>query len=248
MISEEPKCIKRGPRTHGGQYEIYLAHLERHNQLRTGAGDPVALSKLWKSLCDELNAYGVGATKSSSEWQATFRQWKNHTRHKARAIHAHGSGTGGGPANLKMLTDLEERALSVWGREVLDGTQIGCVSIDFPNSSTSVETIELELDDDMMSMMLPPISTPTKPSISTTTPTHVPFQINTTAPAKKQRTTPRERTLDALKEGDEAISSAICRLADRIGDVANTMATSNDLMRTVIENQNNIIKILIEKY
>lgn len=84
--------------------------------------------EIWAKLTDELNAIGVGPQKTVAEWKRCFQMWKAQSRYKARLIKVHGEQTGGGPASRKTLSDLEERMLSAYGREAIDGTGIGDTS------------------------------------------------------------------------------------------------------------------------
>lgn len=96
----------KAQRTKFNHYELYVQHMERHDQIRTGTGDPKNLTNLWSQLKDELNGLGCGPVKSLTEWQTTFRLWKNSVRCKARAIMVHGTGTGGGPASAKVSSNI----------------------------------------------------------------------------------------------------------------------------------------------
>lgn len=97
-------------------------HQSRHKELRT-TGDPKVLTQLWMNLSKELNSFGSGATKTIAEWKETFAMWQSRTRLKARSLQTD-------PTSVKPLTDLEERALSVWGKTVNTTVGVGCVGID----------------------------------------------------------------------------------------------------------------------
>lgn len=148
---------KKNSRTHAGQFEIYVAHLEQHELLRTGGqGDPKTFNGLWENLTVELNSYGVGPRKSAREWQNTFNQWKHQIRHEARKLKKNSMETGGGPASALLLTDIKERALNLLGRVVVDGHNIGRVGrgvctpkVTFAAEDDDESAIEYEVLDDV---------------------------------------------------------------------------------------------------
>lgn len=102
LLAENKKKTEPAKRTHPGQQELYLAHLAKHDQLRTGAGDPVQLNILWTQLVSELNAYGAGPVLDVPIWQNSFTNWRNQVRFKARSIKADEKGTGGGAPTQKL--------------------------------------------------------------------------------------------------------------------------------------------------
>lgn len=61
--------------------------------------------------CIGAKCFWQGAKKTAVAWEASFRNWKNEIRLKARQIKSHAKGIGGGAASDKWLTELEERAL-----------------------------------------------------------------------------------------------------------------------------------------
>lgn len=198
---------------------------------------------MWENLSVELNAYGAGPVKSSGEWQTTFRAWKHQIRHKARTIKKHGNETGGGPASSKQLSDVEERALFLWGKEVvgngLDIGEVGLGNIDDRDSTLVVEFIDENTE---------PIITP-----SSSTQQHQSAAIQT--PQRKQSAaknsrvtgTAKTRMINMFKESDDKIADAILNLAERIGDAAIVMGKGNELVAKVIENQQTILTLLLEK-
>lgn len=140
-----------------------MSHLSSYDQLRTGSGDPSKLKTLWENLSTELNAYGAGPVKSSGDWQATFRGWKHQIRHKARAIKKHGNETGGGPASAKQLSDVEERALYLWGKEVVgNGLDIG--EVGFGCDDIVLPMVEEFVDESLEIVDMPPCSSPSTQS------------------------------------------------------------------------------------
>lgn len=222
---------KRSTRTHAGQFEIFVGHVAEHEQLRTGAGDPVKLGKLWQNLTAQLNAYGAAPTKTTEGWQSTFMNWKHQLRRKARVIKEHANGTGGGPPCDKKLTDIEERALSLWGREVIHGSGAGIVGFGPCLPSVNFKK-DIDSDDDIdMSDM------PAEPNE-----THRP-----TPKKKPKRVSHKERIANLMKESDDVIAAAISRLADRIGDLAACTYDSNELFREVIKNQEKMLALLTIK-
>lgn len=62
--------------------------------------------------------------KCSSCFQV-FVNFKHSTRHKAQIILEDINGTGGGPSKSSTLTEVEERALNLWGLVAIDGIKNG---------------------------------------------------------------------------------------------------------------------------
>lgn len=201
----------------------YLANTE---EIRTGAGDPEKRKEKWSELASELNAFGAGSQKTAGEWETTFKAWKNAVRFKARSIRVHEVGTGGGPPSDKKLSDIEERALQLWGREAIDGFGLGSHGLSEPHTSEVAEPVR---------------------------PAEVPVPPKTPSKPRPQPKRTEEVLLEALQGGDEAMASAINHLADslvKIGEgmqsLAAGIAQSNNNFQTVITNQNNQISMMIQ--
>lgn len=58
-----------------------------------------------------------------------FKNWKYAIRHKARKIVEDQKATGGGPSTSTSLTDIEERAVKVWGKVVTTGVDAQSVGL-----------------------------------------------------------------------------------------------------------------------
>ncbi|KAL1514113.1 hypothetical protein ABEB36_003429 [Hypothenemus hampei] len=153
--NQEVKKRKRTKNTTTTQYEIYLDVMERDYAFRSNTIDPTLpvdyIEKKWEELTNKLNSTGDGGPViSKDEWKKRFMDWKYATKAKIRKINAHRKKTGGGPdINLRM-TDLEERALAVWGRVTVDGdenaTQYEGIPIDTAASSSYKEPPPTQVD------------------------------------------------------------------------------------------------------
>lgn len=229
-------------KTHSGQYEIYVAHMLAHDQLRTGAGDPIKLNSLWDALAMEMNAYGAGPKKTATEWRHTLRSWKNQTRSKARFIMDHGQGTGGGAACSKTLTDIEERALSIWGLEAVKGLQVGAVGFEaaLHNPAVVVDLVVEELqtnNEDAANHC--EVSDDAVAGPGRDTPT---IQSNQQASKIK-----KNQQLQMLVNSEATIATAISRLADRIGDMSVQWAKGHEVLLEIVKTQQQMLSILLEK-
>ncbi|XP_026479386.1 uncharacterized protein LOC113385763 [Ctenocephalides felis] len=63
-----------------------------------------------------LNSCGHGPNRPTESWMK-----ENQTKAKARKQKAHTLATGGGPALTNCLTEVEQKALGVWGLGSIDG-------------------------------------------------------------------------------------------------------------------------------
>lgn len=122
-ITSESRPIKKRNNTKDGQFQIYVAYLEQHDLLRStitvgrAVSDPDTFAKLWDTLTDELNAYGVhGPRRSTEEWQKVFASWKHNIRSEARKLRRRNLETG----TSVQLSDLKQRALNLLSHEVAD--------------------------------------------------------------------------------------------------------------------------------
>ncbi|EZA53123.1 hypothetical protein X777_07420, partial [Ooceraea biroi] len=95
------KKRKRTQNTSKEQYELYLSFLENDYAFRSGTINP--------TLSDNYIP------------QKRFTDWKYATRIKYRKKCQHRSQTGSGPQSDITLSELEERALSAWGKIVVTG-------------------------------------------------------------------------------------------------------------------------------
>lgn len=78
-----------------------------------------------------LGDNGYGVTSNMKVWS----DLKNNTKRKAARIHKAATGTGGGPANILKLSDLEERVLNILGSQAATGIvqieEIGLIQVIF---------------------------------------------------------------------------------------------------------------------
>lgn len=218
--------VRRNGRTHAGQYEIYVAYMAEHDQLRTGEGDALTLKALWADLSEELNSYGAGPKRTPVEWRRTFRSWKNQTRGKKRAIDENRS-RGTGDAS-KTLSNLEERALSTWGRQVVDDP-LDVRRIGFGEEQEE----EDQLSDEDMPQAIAELMTPAPQSTETRTAAAKKSSSQTwcNQPSTKQKMMPMK--------ADTKIASAIASLADCVAKSSKqqTVAIANLTEQTIAQNK-----------
>lgn len=96
---EQPKRRRR--QTLSSQYELFLEHVSVHPQLMTNDGDPATNQLLWTGLVTALNSNGQ--SKTMTEWKTVFHEWKKAVTLKEKQ-------------SFKPLTDLEQRALTIFSR------------------------------------------------------------------------------------------------------------------------------------
>lgn len=253
---------KRQPRTHSGQYEIYLAHMTKHKPLRTGCGDPDLLNALWEDLSFELNAYGAGPQRNSTEWMRTFRSWKHQVRCKARAIKEK-------RGEHKALTGAEERALALWGNDVIEGLQVSSIGFNpFPEeeeSNIEVEYVDClgsatqsmgDFDDSDDDVLCPKPKVPSSPQPTTSSATrlkseriHIGSTSNTRAGgiyATRTSLMPNQ-TKQPSSASSTATATAIYRLADRVGDLAASLAKGNEVLLEMSKSHQVMLQMVLDK-
>ncbi|KAF5279254.1 hypothetical protein FQR65_LT15459 [Abscondita terminalis] len=136
----------RAIKTTSEQYGLYLQCLEKFKYLKTIPQHDFV------TLCELLNKC-KGPTKSVTEWKQVFTEWTSKIKTKARNIYNHRLQTGGGgPINL-ILTDLEEKLLSLTGAVVVKGisevSELGTEIIDSPeNAEMKSESVSNEIIND----------------------------------------------------------------------------------------------------
>lgn len=242
LIAVETK--KRCAKTLQGQIEIFVNEMASCEQLRTGTGDPAHYNLKWEALAAELNSFGKGPKKTAKDWDQTFKNWKCSVRHKARLIATydkgqsiyfieshnaiiifsftlHFTGTGGGPAITKRLTDLEERAISIWGKEAIVGVAMGSHGLIEENNTQQVVEPEPEILDIPVVLEVPMVDTQDRKKR---------YRPKTTTMRCDSR---RVDVLASLQKNDSMIASAICRLADSVTLLAESQSASvNALVET----------------
>lgn len=209
--------------------------MEMNNMLITGAGDPIKVNALWEAMAAEMNAYGAGPTKTAADWRTSLRSWKNQTRSKARSIAEHGRSTGGGPATAKTLTDIEQRALSLWGREMLDGLGVGRIGIGTDQMDQMDEPIA----------ELPTNTQPTQPTLTPLQPHSPTAELVQNPPHSKAIR--KQKEVDKMLESESKIATAITCLADKMGDVALQMANSNETLLELLKTQQMLLQLMMDR-
>ena len=197
--------------------------------LKANKGDPDEIKKKWEELSEELNQFGSGPKKIAKEWQTTFANWKNQVRHKARLIKMHISQTGGGAQCDKKLSDIEERALSCWGRVPVDGSGIGDIGIGTIISEDIVEGIETAGS-----------VSPTSP-VSVTSSVHVPVTPHRNPVSQEPTTSKSVRSKAALPKLKQATTliDAFEKHEKLYIDALNNLANGIEKLSASIEDTNN---------
>lgn len=158
--------------------------------------------------------------------------------------------TGGGPASSIHLNDVKERALNLLGRVVVDGHNIGRVGrgvcapvVTF--AETNVEVLDdsdgvVAVDDGFAEHAIPITPSSATPQAATRK-----RNAETKTPSRRAA---KVRQMEAIQENDNKVAEAISRLADRIGDLAENKARNQSLFERLIENQERMMAMLLEKY
>lgn len=127
---------RRKPRTSAAQHQCFIDFATANRSVL----DPLSrnFNSLWEELVEMLNA-ALGPNRSKREWQEVrlillklsfvnmfvplqnLKSWEYQLRSKNRQIIAGYEGTGGGPTSTKLLTALENRAIAVFGRILVEG-------------------------------------------------------------------------------------------------------------------------------
>lgn len=134
-------------------------------------------------------------------------------------------GTGGGPATEKRLTDLEDRALSVWGREVIDGILLGAVGLGEVAQFTENPVYEIE-------------EVTAKES------------TDTLESAPKKQSNVRKKSAIPMKHAQEDVIASLQKNDLMVAESINRLAVSIDKLAEglveIVKNQNTQIIYLLE--
>lgn len=275
---ENENADKKRVHTHAGQYEIYIAHLEQHEQLRKmGQGDPVKLARLWENLTNELNAFGAGAVRTTAQWQKVLAQWKHSIRHEARVLKKQHQATGGGPATALQLTDIKERALSLLGRAVVDGSNIGRVGRGNCRPAVTFDDIIVEhIDESDADGAIVVVDGATAvvegagaaaaadgagaaavdegagaaADLEGAVGRAAVSDVRVPPTPRRAVPTPRRSAkahMERIQANDDKVADAICRLADSLGEVSAVLARSQASYDRIIENQDKLLSLLVDK-
>ncbi|XP_026475560.1 uncharacterized protein LOC113381206 [Ctenocephalides felis] len=152
--------MKRAKKTNPAQYKIYVDFLISNPQFVANKLSPSFdkdyFSAKWEELTNLLNSCGHGPNRPTESWMK-----KNQTKAKARKQKAHTLATGGGPALTNCLTEVEQKALGVWGLGSIDGhpdleMDIG---LNYPiekSVSNEAELDSVNVDPEVEDIMPPP--------------------------------------------------------------------------------------------
>ncbi|CAG9828396.1 unnamed protein product [Diabrotica balteata] len=84
-----------------------------HRKTKPSEANNKLVEKLWNELTLALNAIGCGPSKLKLQWKKTFIDWKSYTKKKTRdVIRAKNKTGGGGEADSKILTPVEEKLMT----------------------------------------------------------------------------------------------------------------------------------------
>ncbi|CAH0721930.1 unnamed protein product, partial [Brenthis ino] len=111
-------------RTSASQFEVMIDFMERNGDLNKSSDGPSgrlrAVDK-WQELANAFNLDTTGTSKPVEKWKKVWSDLKNNTKRKASKIHRAAGGTGGGPVSKLILTDQEQRVLSIIGPQAATG-------------------------------------------------------------------------------------------------------------------------------
>lgn len=178
-------------------WDILLNFIEANPEIITGkftcSNAREKMARLWEEIAEALNSLGMG-TKSAAKWKIALQDWKYKTKQKASAIRMSLTQTGGGPSNLKILNEQEERLMSFIGWKGVIGDDIeesGCprkqshFQSEIPKSDENKLPTEIQLSDEN----LLPTETPSVSSVGE----EIIYIVPDTAPKVTQKG--RKRTL-----------------------------------------------------
>ncbi|KAF5273824.1 hypothetical protein FQA39_LY00939 [Lamprigera yunnana] len=98
-------------------WEVITSFMENYPGFATGrlnyASGRATYDSFWESLTNELNALGLGM-RPVHKWQKTWVDFKCNLKKKASALRQEQMKTGGGPTELKNLTDVGKKYFSCW--------------------------------------------------------------------------------------------------------------------------------------
>ncbi|XP_026462754.1 uncharacterized protein LOC113365398, partial [Ctenocephalides felis] len=114
LVNDNKEVIKRAPKTHRRQYELYVNFLIQNKPF---AVNPPGMHKdyfqrKWNELTNLLNTCGHGPKRTKECWMKIFGSWRNQTKAKARRQRTQGLATG---SYRNTLTVAEMKALQLWG-------------------------------------------------------------------------------------------------------------------------------------
>ncbi|XP_031329017.1 uncharacterized protein LOC116160037 [Photinus pyralis] len=143
-------------------------------------------------MSEKLNSDPDGPQLTVADWKKRFTDWKYFVKNKYRKLNEHRLKTGSGPQSSITLTDMEERALCVWGKVTVTGA-LGVTNFDgiLLDSDTMIIPLEEEITEPM--------------PVEDDTPVIVPPEIEpavTPVPPQKPgtKTLPRQKPLSIVTE------------------------------------------------
>lgn len=159
-------------------------------------------------------------------------------------------GTGGGPATNNKLSDLEERAISVWGAEVITGNQMGSSGLGNMEGSDHQNTQDVEelVDvDSSMNTVDKPVEKGERADDKRADDKRARGKRSREVQRQRQRVEPRsEAILAAMTKTDDKIATAISELAVSVENLANAQNAMAQALVDMSSNHMDEIKMLIE--
>ncbi|VEN50352.1 unnamed protein product [Callosobruchus maculatus] len=128
-------------------WQIIVNFMELHpdfarNRVKGPTGRDT-MKKLWGELASQLNSLGLGE-RSIQKWQKTWTDYKYVLKRKAADIKIDLVGTGGGPPNGSLLTELDHRILCVLGSTFYEGLGMPENGLEFIQNQDLVQSEAIE--------------------------------------------------------------------------------------------------------
>ncbi|KAK4882220.1 hypothetical protein RN001_005539 [Aquatica leii] len=218
-------------------WEIIVNFVENYPVVATGKfqgpNGKVQYRKLWEELTLQLNSAGLGQ-RTTEKWQKTWTDFKYTLKKKASAYQQGLHQTGGGPAKIPKLTELEVRILNVLGTTFYAGLadikEMGVGgNVENPEELLNVPSTSKPAEDNLQSPHASATECSTRRLKSYGSHTH--SDHNYSQIKRKREEQPdhtrklvnlSEQTLQELKEIKEILREGLANIADAIRSVSDT--------------------------
>lgn len=147
LLTQKPSRV-RSNRARTAQYEIYVQFIEEHpqfiNQLLNYKYDQNELQKEWQELTELLNKPPM-PVKSISQWKTALQQWRYSIVKKAREYEQEVIKHDGKLESIdkKYLTELQKRALVIFGNAAVTGIKGAPIEIGFGVSKSIKKSLNV---------------------------------------------------------------------------------------------------------
>ncbi|XP_037947158.1 uncharacterized protein LOC119679072 [Teleopsis dalmanni] len=144
---ENRKVKKISGRSTPAQLKCFVEFCEANPHIpigRNNSRSPKGIQALWDELADLLNAMR-GPTKTATQWRETLTHWKNMVRSRARRLAFQKEASVEGQPTAGTLSDLEERAVAVFGVAGVPGRE-KVATLGFEDQNSLLPTIQTQQD------------------------------------------------------------------------------------------------------